>query len=508
MIPLDDLFQRARTKLATDSMTAGDWWGLADALVACEDPRGEQLRLRTNLDQGVVRGAEAATAIRVLGLRPFDGLEIFPSAFGHGFVPTGGDDVGRLRAWLDEPGRELVYCLTSGWYQGLDASRLVALVHDPVMRRFSSVHLAAPPLTDALATALSRSPHLRPRRLAVSPVKPHSLTSCHWLWEGGWPLHWLTTRDVPMSWTDIGHLIDEVPTLQRLDISLGDDLGPNYTRDASLEPRLHLRIERRRGQRALPALAHQAWLRAVRRLVARAHYAADLLGLVGSPYLSRLTELFVAVDERLQLAAMLDAAALTHLRVQGPVDLTALPGHSRLPGLQQLVLIDPKLGVHETVTLAECVSDTVRDVRTVQVPWSGAPLKRLTARPLRARSVQLAKAGIDDEDARVLAGWPGLQGVRALGLSGNHIGMPGLRALMESPFLTGLEHLDLAGNPLGRDAVDAVAGGDAWPRLRGLRLVEFVPGSGFFDAFDALAERGIDYWEFPQGWQALPAGTL
>lgn len=91
----------------------------------------------------------------------------------------------------------------------------------------------------------------------------------------------------------------------------------------------------------------------------------------------------------------------------------------------------------------------------------------------RLVSLSLADNQLDDDDARVVAGFPRGR-VRWLDLSNNRIGAPGLDALAASPALRQVDFVDLMGNPCGDPVDHAIFDGselvDAHPTPLGAAL--------------------------------------
>jgi uncharacterized protein (TIGR02996 family) len=164
--------------------------------------------------------------------------------------------------------------------------------------------------------------------------------------------------------------------------------------------------------------------------------AACLRALVASPHLTAL--------DSLRLTGCLDAAAV----------LRALAG---APALGRLTAL-------ELVGAVEGPQPRRRGYR----PLAGAPgLREFVHSDVAARlaRLDLEWVGLTDAGARLLAGAPGLAGLRWLALAGNTDLTPaGLAALANSPHLAGLETLDLANVPLDAAGVAALCRAPHWPR--------------------------------------------
>jgi uncharacterized protein (TIGR02996 family) len=83
---------------------------------------------------------------------------------------------------------------------------------------------------------------------------------------------------------------------------------------------------------------------------------------------------------------------------------------------------------------------------------------------------------IDGSGLGELASWPGLQRLRSLNLSGNHVGRNGLRALLRSPHATGLKALTLRANGLNDLTMEEFGGARTGLRLDVLDLGENLLG--------------------------------
>jgi uncharacterized protein (TIGR02996 family) len=180
--------------------------------------------------------------------------------------------------------------------------------------------------------------------------------------------------------------------------------------------------------------------------------AEGLRALARSPYLTRLTNLYLHLAEPYLegVAILAGAANLVSLRELdivadlGPAGLELLASSPHLTELREFQLHGTGLG----------------DV--------GMPvLARAGWRSLRQLDLSLNTIG--DEGARVLATWPGLATVRKLYLRHNVIGPTGIQALAASTYLGQLVELELAKNQIGVEGAAALARADL-PNLRVLGL--------------------------------------
>lgn len=101
-----------------------------------------------------------------------------------------------------------------------------------------------------------------------------------------------------------------------------------------------------------------------------------------------------------------------------------------------------------------------------------------------------------------LARCPHLAGVRRLDLSGNRIGVDGVRALAGSPYLAGLRELDLSGNDLGPDGAAVLAAAPWFRQLTGVSLADNRLGTADLPALHPL--DWLDLSDNPLGAVTLP----
>jgi uncharacterized protein (TIGR02996 family) len=135
-----------------------------------------------------------------------------------------------------------------------------------------------------------------------------------------------------------------------------------------------------------------------------------------------------------------------------PSGLAALFSSPHLPLLRELILGPDSLGEHGARLLAGCERlNRLRrlDLSSCRITTGG--LRVLLASPhLHAlEEVDLHGNNLDDEAARILARHESARSWQALNIGYNGMGLPGVRALLESPHWVGLEVLDLTSLMIG-----------------------------------------------------------
>jgi uncharacterized protein (TIGR02996 family) len=220
--------------------------------------------------------------------------------------------------------------------------------------------------------------------------------------------------------------------------------------------------------------------------------------LAASAALAGLTVLHL-IDSRITARAVRALARSAHLRGLtvlnlaenriGPEAALAIAGSANFAHLEELFLdwnlvgdegahaltVSPHLARLRFLNLANnhLTTAAVRDLTTSSF------LTRLTRLDL-GNYFDDSRNTSGDEGARLLAAWPMLAQLSALGIAWNGIGPDGVRALLAAPHLGRLTHLNLDLNPVGDAGVQALA---VAPNLAGLRAL----GLAWSRAGDAAA---------------------
>lgn len=514
MTDLQTVFAHLRSRLATDAITDDDWRVLADALTQAEHPDAEVVRLETAVRSGELRGSVLVAArSRLLEIAKTTGYRSTQSAtYDHGFLvavdPAYVDGrpakidaavsiVDRLRPRFE--GAPLLTRLLLGLARPTD-QHLEQLAAWPTMTQVQALQISVDRMTDVGFRALIDSPHLALHTLWVNgPGVRHqfgletfrALGQVDWplrhlslapmlddadvraLVSGRPPIEWLHLRRYPAGWQAIGDLVEALPALTALNVELAEAPGETYCGPVGTSARLELPL-RRSFLPHLRQLGQQPWLRVVRKLVVPQAPPSDgVAGLVSSPFLSGLVEarIWHALSPEMVDDLFEHAPNLTALYLQpgpsGDEGARALARH--LSRLDTLLLQSSRLGQVGFATLWRTAGDLsrLRDVSVGHDELSGGPIRELAARDdLRPQRLRIDQGGLDDDDARVLAGSPVLSLVRELDLHDNAIGVAGLRALVASPHLSCLEVVNLRNNPLGAEAIPIVVDPTTWPRLQ------------------------------------------
>ncbi|MBA4066211.1 MAG: hypothetical protein C0501_21350 [Isosphaera sp.] len=175
-------------------------------------------------------------------------------------------------------------------------------------------------------------------------------------------------------------------------------------------------------------------------------------------------------------AHLFELAPITSLSFSGnsfiaPDDARALARSPNLSKLEYLNLSCKGLGNAGARALAR--SPNLRnltglDLSGNHIAPNGARALAQSPNLVGLTCLHLPHNRIGDEGVQALA--RGLRNLTSLNLSGNDIGLPGARALAESPHLANLTHLDLRWNRIGDEGVQALATSPYLTNLRSLDL--------------------------------------
>jgi uncharacterized protein (TIGR02996 family) len=255
-------------------------------------------------------------------------------------------------------------------------------------------------------------------------------------------------------------------------------------------------------ERALLNARQEDWLGAAGRLLSTPEFRRGFVerGQLGArQFLTHAEELF-----RLAPIRHLKLLRLPQMK-EGPKELAACPHLASLRGLDldYSLLGDRKLEqilssrhLHGLTTLS--LRGTETGTRVLRLLASGAfrNLRALTLfgnalgsclgtlteedAAFELEELNLGDCGLDSDNVRRLAAWPGLASLTSLCLRNNGLRVISGEHLAASPHLTRLTHLDLCGTGIGVRGIRALA---AAPGLAGLRRLEM---SG-----DAIGVNGL-----------------